>query len=117
MINPRTGDNIWYYPAPKDKVKDILKEGISAFERSTFTGGIHTPWIYLSTQPEENKYLEYLAIDTKDIHERCISISQLKSSSGDKLLRVHIQIEPPWIKRINNDIREEVDNSANNLGS
>lgn len=100
MTNPRTGDNVWYYPAPEDKVKDILKEGISAFGRSTFTGGIHTPWIYLSTQPDTIKGIKYLKIDTKDIHEKYISISQLKDSAGEKLLRIHTQIECSRIKEV-----------------
>ena len=99
MINPKTDNTIWYYPAPKDGVEDILKTGISAFQHSVFTGGIHTPWIYLSTQPGDIQEFEYLAIDTKDIYENCVSMSQLENSAGDKLLRVHIDIKPEWIKK------------------
>ena len=97
MINPRTGDTIWYYSIPKDHEYVLDREEIHCFVSSVYTGTVITPWHYLSSQPETLESIISVKVDTQYIHENCQDWSYLEDTNGDKLLRIHVPIKKEWI--------------------
>ena len=51
IYNPDNDSTVWYHSTPKERVIDILKEGLKVFSPGSDINSKRVPWLYLSSKP------------------------------------------------------------------
>ena len=66
--NPDNDSNIWYHISLKERVSDILKEGLKIFSPGSEISSNRVPWLYVSSKPLISDRPVF-AVDLSDIKE------------------------------------------------
>lgn len=68
IVNPDNNSTVWYHSTPKDRVSNILKEGLKIFSPGSDISSKRVPWLYLSSKPLISDKAIF-QIDISDIKE------------------------------------------------
>ena len=94
LINPKSGNCIWYHSTPKERVDLILKEGLKINSEPTYQFS-KEHWIYIATIPfNTNPGFITFEVDCSDIDEEKAGWP----FSSDWQLRVFEDIPPDKLK-------------------
>ena len=68
IINPDNNSTVWYHSTPKDRVSNILKQGLKTFSPGSDISSKRVPWLYLSSKPLISDKAVF-SVDISDIKE------------------------------------------------
>lgn len=91
IVNPETGNTVWYHSTTPDRVTKILKDGLKIFSRTSHNNENRVPWLYVSSRPFSKTNPTFL-VDMADIEDHEVQLVFEQDNDKQQNLRVFVNI-------------------------